>query len=1290
MKSTRIILGMAALCIAISSFANELSFCPNGFFADTVTNIQFEPKKYSSGWQLAMPSGDSVIFVGPIFPGYKLPKEKNSAVDKETKTVAMDSYCEEYKASIKTSYRQVNGTVIADISYKSELEFPAKENVKYRILLPVKIFAGHEFIVDGKKMAFPEEKGTNYILNQGKAAGEFRFSIDAENELGIKVLSSDISYNIADCRHHGKPETDFHLYMNLKDDKFSFQMALLKKGEQFPALAASSVTKQVLIKKNLLGAGSGFEVGPHGINPLAVYSWSEAWTSPAVQPAFDDSDAYSGKYSLLITAEDIKAKRGRFNFNMVESRPLKLDPEKTYTLSAWMKSDSDSMRASLDCRENGSWDGTSGISFNVGRDWKRYSYTFKPAKFNVLNYCKTWAGIHPAVSSGKLWIDNMQLEEGELGEYMPEALEFGAQIQQKHKLFSKSELKNGEISLFFRNNSKEKTDLSISYLIKDYWDKNLAEGKLDFSIQAESNLKSSMKIPQLPCGYYRIYFKSKDANLSDELIFGVYQPMEYDGFLPDDWALGCDAADGNPIVRKLGFGWTRSWDFTFKRTCPEEGKLNFEETDIVMKNCQDAKLNIMPILGSGFGRASYDKNGNAFIPEWATERVAKSSVKNSWALDVSFPRLEAWSFYVKTLAERYKGKIKYWEIMNEPNCWISPEEYLPYLESASKAAKTVDSSSKIVGGCATSDWGGEPAPWTKRVLELDKGRSMDVLSIHMYSNVAPERSLVNGTDKMIAVLQAAMAQYGKVLPVWHTEKSHNTKITGYSAEKINLPGAYLHEPGFCVPDFRAKAEFLIRETLIDSSVGKGPFFWFGNMPNDIYIMSHRSPYGLQHIEYDGSPCPELLAANGLARMLEGRNHPVELMKLGSSRYVALYEGEKGILAALWDSEKASALKLPAKGPGFSVYNFFGEACDAYKNGILSLNTAPVYLCFDVADFKAVRSFLSDADIDGDRFSVSGGMELDDTENPALGVYAVNKTNKVLNPLVELKNAASGWQFKKAGMNLTINPEERRAALFPLLSMKVSEAPQSFKMSVDGLDAVLSIPPFPSETYLKAVLSSSKEAFAMEVPPSSITIDGDLGEWTSEGVCGASASSKVQKGRELWSGPLDLSCEMRFRWDSSNLYLGAIVYDNMLERHAPQASAWDSDGIEFFLGLDPESPKRAALSKEVNAMSKTDFQMLLAPAGGTQKEATAWCCQLKKDADIKIASKAFKYGYMLEAAIPWKSLKSDFSPSKGLKLPMSFQATDTDIAGESSRKTIVWAGNSGNWTSPANWGSLELK
>jgi cellulose/xylan binding protein with CBM9 domain len=1279
------------LIFAMRADAKEpaFEFCPKGFFGATDGAIIFNRSPSRSDYQVKKQDKTIIRFSGPIFPGYKLPKFKEKLVDNKKQELTSIQFCKEFGADVKKEFSLVNGSILSAISYDlkgGKIDKP----VKYRIFLPLSSFAGRRIQCNGKPLLLPKDKTKQRILKAGKVLSEVRLPLSDELELGIKFISGMKKYFISDCRHHGKPEPHFHIYFEMAGNKLQYSLHLLKAGQPFTQMNHKKKSKtNAPKKKNLLGMGSGFEVGPLNMNPMTAYSWNEGWTKEASQaPVFDSTEAKKGKYSLKLTADDMKERLGRFNMNNIDFRRVKLNPDKTYTLSAWMKTDTDGMKACLRCGE-GAWLGTRGKIVDVAKAWEKYSYTFIPKEYKILNYCRTWISVHPSMKKGHLWIDDVRLYEGGKNEdSSEEPLEFGAQIKKKYKLFTEDELKNGYITLFFRNNSDKTTDCKINWQIKDYWDKIVARGTVDTSIKKNENKTEKLKIPQLPIGYYRVSLESPDKALKDELIFGVYQAMKYEGRLPFDWPLGCHNPDASPIVRALGFGLARSWDFTFKRVCPEKGKFNFKETDIVVDNCKKAKLNLMPILGYRLGKSRHDKNGNACIPDWSIEKTVKSSKKNSWAVDVSFPKIEAWKTYVKAIVSRYKDYIKAWEVFNEPNCWLLPEEYVPYLKATYEAAKEADPDCLIVGGGATSDWGGEPAPWTTKVLELDNCSSLDVLSIHMYGNTPPEQYKGQGTNEILAYLKKTMKKYGKDLPIWHTEKSFNTTQMGYSFEELKEPSVYLKESNFRVSDFKAKAQYLIRETLIDSAVGKGPYFWFGRLPNDIYMAPRRKSYSLHHTEYDGSPCPELIAANGLARMLEGRNNPQELIKLDTTTYCALYEGKKGSMLAIWSIEGEAKIKLAVnKDDDFSLNNFFGVKIP-HKGVVIKITEEPVYLIFDGKKSNYVKNILENSNVLGTKFSFSGDIEYEN-DFFVLAFYAFNKTLKKMEADVSLSLLPEAWSVGVKGIKKQCLPQKYTRIIFPISKLKASDKSQTFEYLTGEEKASVALPPIRSLKSLKSILAKSTEAKAYN---RTITVDGNLKDWDEAGITGAATADKVKFGRRFWRGPTDLSCEMRFRWDNENLYIAAIVYDDILERHQAADKAWGSDCLELFLGFDPSFKKRAEKSKKINSMSDSDFQILLAPGDvkGKYKNATGWICQKKRDIGGKIVSKKFKYGYQMEAAIPWRSLMKNWHPKKGTELIMTYQVKDAEKKDLPPNKAIFWSGNESNWMKPNLWGKLTLE
>lgn len=1041
-------------------------------------------------------------------------------------------------------------------------------------------------------------------------------------------------------------------------------------------------------KVNLLGQGSGFEVGPRNYNAFAIANWWWGWTDQMTWPVRDDKVAHDGKYSLRFTSENMSGKQLMDPCNLVWFYPVKLDQDKTYTFSAWVKASNPGIIGILSTRERGK---VYSMERELPTEWERISLTFKPESFRVENHHRMTFSIKPRSSAvGTVWLDSVQLEESDTATaYQAEPLEFGAMLEtpKDDKLLKKSALKDAVFTLRFRNNTGKDVQRKISYTVKDYWNRKCAIGDVATGIPANSNISRKVALPDLKCGYYRVEFTDGKA-LYDEIVFGIYEPMKYTGKLPKDWPLGCHDSNGMQILRDLGFGWIRMFhDFRMIEANPQKGVFNFKNIDKAVALCESSNLNIMPVLGPAL------RSGGGFyghIPEWAVEKKQKSAIPHSFINPVAHPSQKAWSDYVRAAVERYKGRVDTWEIFNEPDCWITPDEYLVYLQTAYKAAKSVNPNCIIVAGSTTSDFGKRPLPWTRAFMEKDGYKSFDAISVHMYGIAMPERNM-GGADNYMNYLRGLLKSNGRDIPVIHSEKSYAAAKLGYSRRKFDLPPAYHMTPGFRVRDLQEKAEWLLRETILDSCVGKGPFFWFAEATSwnakAPRIISGFDPYWLYHVEFDGSPLPELLAANGLARMIEGRSTPAEIAKLSEDNYVGIYSGPDGAVAALWNIRGKFRIELPASGDKFKLYDFFGEPLGR-RNRIVTLTTTPVYLRADGMTAEALRDIiLSSACLDTP-VSISGGIEMRNSKL-VLAVYLANGGIGGKKLSCKVANLPAGWELEKKSWSGVSKKSQDTCVVFPIRRCKASSKPQTFSFVLNGSEnRTLSIPGIASLEEMTGAVREAGSAVAVR-SASHKKIDGKLNDWAKMPVTGAWISDQVKIGRDHWHDPMDLSCEARFEYDDEFLYASFVVHDNVVECFAPPSGAYLSDSIEFFLGLTPNDPAHKNI--DVNAYGKADYQIFLAPGmvGGRYQKATAAIAG-RNTCNYTIASTLTTDGYILEVALPWESLKPGFKPSKGTEILMSFQVTDTDIPGKPCQKKIFWMGNESNYKAPSNWGRLTLQ
>lgn len=209
------------------------------------------------------------------------------------------------------------------------------------------------------------------------------------------------------------------------------------------------------------------------------------------------------------------------------------------------------------------------------------------------------------------------------------------------------------------------------------------------------------------------------------------------------------------LAKELGIFWARTvirWDVAE----PENGTFNWELVDYKI-NC------ILNFSGTDELLVMFTN-----VPSWA------SGVEGSWT-DPPIHPADFKEFVIEAV-NRYKDRVKYWEIYNEPNLAVywkgTPEQYLTLLENAYEEIKKADPNATVLSaGISNADFG-----WVKRMYELGWKPYFDILSIHPYSEYGP---LVEGSERWyypnVAKVLDVMAEYGDSgKDVWITEIAWNT------------------------------------------------------------------------------------------------------------------------------------------------------------------------------------------------------------------------------------------------------------------------------------------------------------------------------------------------------------------------------------------------------------------------------------------------------------------------------------------------------------------------------------
>lgn len=279
----------------------------------------------------------------------------------------------------------------------------------------------------------------------------------------------------------------------------------------------------------------------------------------------------------------------------------------------------------------------------------------------------------------------------------------------------------------------------------------------------------------------------------------------------------------------------------------------------------------------------------------------------------------AWLAYCKALARKFKGKVKYYEIWNEPDgvqCWkhgTSAIEYSEFCKSTAAALKEVDGGIYIVGGAlgVSERW----ACYLKKALENGMAENLNAISFHHYA-AYPEANL-----SFINQLKDLIYEY-KPLEIIHGENGCPSSIDGNGS---------LHA---CNWTERRQAAYLLRNMIVDIKCGVKFSSWFSFVDmmeglfgtrDDVSTRKDYGYYGLLGAEFNENgeaignfnPKKSYYAYQNLAAALGGEFRSFEFPK--SKPYPLHWSFETGDFDESGDDFVCVGLKRKNGAQAFCYY-----------------------------------------------------------------------------------------------------------------------------------------------------------------------------------------------------------------------------------------------------------------------------------------------------------------------------------------------------------------------------------
>jgi len=263
--------------------------------------------------------------------------------------------------------------------------------------------------------------------------------------------------------------------------------------------------------------------------------------------------------------------------------------------------------------------------------------------------------------------------------------------------------------------------------------------------------------------------------------------------------------------------------------------------------------------------------------------------------------LEDWRRYVRAVAERFQGRITFWEIWNEANIarfWQgSMEDLVDLTRIASEELRDVDPANVVIAPDFTT------VNQFEEFLAAGGGAYVDVLAFHEYPSLRPEDSV-----PLIIGYRDAAAAYGMGdAPLWNTE------------------GAVTYDLAAGLDDTTA-AGAVSRAYLVQWASGVTDFNWYAW---DIYEDRTRGFVALsQSVTPDdyAAVTPAGTAYRQTAEWLTGARMTSGEVS-GPLWSVTLEQADGTTAWVVWSSGNPVAITLPAEWAGARVHDLAGGVSD---------------------------------------------------------------------------------------------------------------------------------------------------------------------------------------------------------------------------------------------------------------------------------------------------------------------------------------------------------------------------
>ncbi len=487
------------------------------------------------------------------------------------------------------------------------------------------------------------------------------------------------------------------------------------------------------------------------------------------------------------------------------------------------------------------------------------------------------------------------------------------------------------------------------------------------------------------------------------------------------------------------------------------------------------------------------------------------------------PRIDAWQEYSRAVADRYRGRIRYYEVWNEPDLGganpMAVEEYVELQKASYEAIKSVDPDAFVMsGGFATlgEHAGRKDKEFHRKFLTQAKG-FFEVHAYHEHGTFQDYEALIR--EKF----EPMRAETGTTMP-WYANETAITSAGG--SEK-------------------RQAETLFKKLLYAWSRGAIGYTWYDLRNDGFDPLDAEQNYGM--LTNDFYPKPVYSVFNQLARRFRSSEF-VKRLDVGPNLWMFLFVGPDGVRIPGWDESGFSSTQALV---------IRSEAREAFSVDLMD-NARPLEI-LDGMVLVEVNARPSTVELLGATTAEPVGTLLTmDSGSVAVPGKSFRFLVRLYNPLGVTKNFTlalaslpDGFSCNTMRKTVTVKPGARVVTDF------LVNVASDFKAEYGSAGAI-KVAYQVSDSGWQGTATLMVNS-AVSVPPGDFNRDPDFVINRAEQVVSLVDADPANTSR-LWGGPSDLSAVVWLGENNGELLMHAMVTDDKHVQPEEGFSIWKGDSM----------------------------------------------------------------------------------------------------------------------------------